>query len=789
MTLLFSLIGGLLVAVALQLVFANLGVAIGLSFLNWSPSEQRQAKATDKALSEDELSSEKSESNGSNPETSEQTKRSLPITHLLGFGVALGFSATIFIAALLSTEFSELIDPRRGIIFGLVVWATYWALFLWLSSTTIVGIADSLFSNVLVGGKQLLATIKQTVKQTVINPIEKRKEKATESSEQAILKELSEQVSQLASKQQELPALLAQQRQTLLEELEKRANVASESADAIAHSSTTSPAVAPSSKSESTSEPDSPIAAIPVTAAVTTPRTTLLSQLDLPSWQQILRRTLNQVDLSEWDVETIWEHVPITEENVQYATTQLKESAISVLPDTLSTTTTEPNTLPKEEDSIAEHSHFQEKPKQQTKQCAAVKAIETKLIAYCRYTNIDSLTPQKLTEKVKAQRIEQGLPEDFIALDELLDIDKIENTLRNRKKLSPQKRKQLLQALKSAWPTQPATAFLEPDEGELNENKSDKSEPDSNHLPSSDDLSFRTATEKAYKALENHIQSIDWSSVSLEDIKPEISLLLEQIERKGTLRSLDWNALTTRIQLLPTARAEVTTWLQTVLLSKVNTLRPVALSSAQNISSQLAEQITYYLHHQDKSALQPKQLMQNMTALVGSTIATFPQPATLLEEIPAIPTDFSADFSKLWDKDTWQQTLEARKDLTQDEIQQIITWGETFWQPKAAQLGTWLQAIQQEIRERVALPDPDSLVTPLSNALSKPIDTAREQILGQLATAQEKLRDQATDVKEDIQRQADAARRQVAIAAWWLFIALLSSGSAAASAGWLATRY
>ncbi|MGD1863068.1 MAG: hypothetical protein ACFB0D_00800 [Phormidesmis sp.] len=44
-------------------------------------------------------------------------------------------------------------------------------------------------------------------------------------------------------------------------------------------------------------------------------------------------------------------------------------------------------------------------------------------------------------------------------------------------------------------------------------------------------------------------------------------------------------------------------------------------------------------------------------------------------------------------------------------------------------------------------------------------------------------------MKVDIQRSADAARGQVAIAAWWLFIALVSSGSAAAGAGYLAATY
>ncbi|MEL6939771.1 MAG: hypothetical protein AAFO84_11325, partial [Cyanobacteria bacterium J06598_1] len=61
--------------------------------------------------------------------------------------------------------------------------------------------------------------------------------------------------------------------------------------------------------------------------------------------------------------------------------------------------------------------------------------------------------------------------------------------------------------------------------------------------------------------------------------------------------------------------------------------------------------------------------------------------------------------------------------------------------------------------------------------------------VGQIELAQTKVTERAAAVKAELQTQADAARRQVAIAAWWLFIALISSGSAAAGAGYLAAIY
>ena len=803
MIFLFSLVGGLLIAVTLQLLFAILGIALGLSFLDWSPNRE----LSDEVEHPDKLSKESSEQSSEefsgqsldastekplktpSAEQSKQSERSRPITHLLGFGITLAFSFTIFIAALISTEFSQLIEPRRGIIFGLIVWAIYWLLCLWLSATTLTGIADSLIGNAVAGGKQLIATLKQLFVKT-------GETKAEPSAEQTMLQQLSEQVDQLTNQQQEFPELLKHQRETLLAEIDKRTEPSANDADTITHPLAHHKDVATQTeiKIDRPSEASTDSAVTAVTASVAATQETLLSQLDLPSWQQILRHTLNKVDLSKWDVETIWQQVPISEEKVQHTATQLKESAIAILPDTA----TRNNASARRTSPIAKNTE------PSAKQLAAIQTIQTKLIAYCRYTNIESLTPEKLTEKIQTQREEH----DFLAETQLpvslLDVDEIASTLKRRKNLSAHRRNRLIQALKSAWPvvSEPAT-----------ETETD------------DSVSIRTTAEKtaekAYAVLDRRLQSIDWSKVSLEDIKPEINLMLEQLDNKGTLQAVDWQALTARIQLPATARKvvqeELTTWLQSTWDSKVRPLRPAAISTAKSLSnqitgqlsSQLSEQITQYLHHRQKSDLQPKQLMENMTQLVGSAIATLPSSTDLWHTTPWATTLWDTSF---WDKQTWKQALENRKDLTQEEIQQIIIWGETFWQPKAQQAENWLKTIQATVRNvgtsgtnltdghapnrslpNIHVPERDQFIEPLT----KPVDTVREQIVGQLSNIKGKLREKTADVRENIQdnirdsiqQQAEAARRQVAIIAWWLFIALLCSSSAAGSAGWLATQY
>ena len=193
MTLVFSLLGGLLIAAVMQLVFANLGVALGLTLLDFSPNSSSSRAAT---VSEND-NGEDGETQSDQSQATEDSL-SLPITHFLGFGVAIGLSAGIFVGTLLSVEFSGLLEPNRGIIFGLIFWSTYWLLFIWLCSTTITSITDSLIGGAIASGKQLISTVKQSVVES-----DGKANSATE--QQTAIKELTAEVSKLASTQDRIP--------------------------------------------------------------------------------------------------------------------------------------------------------------------------------------------------------------------------------------------------------------------------------------------------------------------------------------------------------------------------------------------------------------------------------------------------------------------------------------------------------------------------------------------------------------------------------------------------------
>ena len=316
------------------------------------------------------------------------------------------------------------------------------------------------------------------------------------------------------------------------------------------------------------------------------------------------------------------------------------------------------------------------------------------------------------------------------------------------------------------------------------------------------DSTLKENAESAYQAIEDQIRAVDWSAVSLEDIKPEINMMLEQIEREGTLRSLDWSTLSSRlnskIKLPATAKTEFIEWLQATWVARVQALRPVAAENAQNISKQLAKKITSYLQHQKKSGLQLEQIADSFTYFVSHSIALLAHPSELTTKTDLDRlVDGPQWMRSLWDIESWQQALEQRKDLTVEEIQQVLNWGEHVWQPKVHQLGLWLQAAQSEIREQLSfpvnsLPDVNLSAVHLPDVnlpSGKPLADVRQKIVEQINLAQKQAKERAIALKEDMQKQADATRRQVAIAAWWLFIALVSSGSAAVGAGWLAAVY
>lgn len=767
MEILFALFAGLLIATALQLLLTNLGIALGLTVLNWEPQRGPAPIAP--------------------TEPDHHSERSLPITHLVGAGVALSLSLVLFVASLLMTEFSQIAQPRRGSIFGIILWAAYWLLFAWLSSTTLSSIANSVLGTAIAGGRRLITTLRQAFQSKRPN---------FSDLEESLLHDLAAEVSRVSDLQQQLPELLKQQRETLIQEISDRTDLSPEQAESVVDEL----------------EP-SPTDMTGLTSS--TMNAGLLSQLNMPSWQQVVRQVLNRVDLSDIDVETLWQQVQsLGDTSHADGQTVAEDNATVVLLDAeefvrqAPTWTFHPEVLAEEfyerlydpeadpeqvkaQLSQLDRTHFVNwleargdlaaeriepiadqlnevqksiltaiaapadtaeplPPTTATEPALANAEVETalaatqeKLLAYCRYTNLDLLTPEGLTEKVHLIRQEQVLPERLsAAIARRLDFAAFNDVLARRQGMTPDRQQALQTALQTAWPQ------------EVNEAASAKQ-------------SALVWRKRAAQLVEKTLHSVDWSVVSLEDLKPE---LLNQLRSLDVSGEPDWAALRSQLQVPEAVQADLEEWLQDAWQQLRQPPRRWAQrvgQSTQSFAQQLSKQITQYLQFQDKTQFQPQQMVKDLAQILQRAVGMLPDWSNLPD---------LEDLSNLLDLKQLQQVLARRRDLTIEEIQQILSGLESAWQQTTQQLSTVAENLWAEARDLVK--------TEVSN-----LDSARQQVVEQVVETQQALQTQAEVMKADLQKQADAARRQVAIAAWWLFLSLLFSGAAAAVAGWLAVQY
>lgn len=627
MELVFSLIAGLIVAFAFQLLLANLGIALGLTVLDFSPKQGYSSDSVD---------------------------ISLPITHLLGIGVALTLSTVLFAAGLLTTEFSEIAEPRRGLIFGIILWATYWLLFVWLSSTTLSTLADSLFGAAFSNGRRLISTICQRVGS-----------KNSKSEEQTTLDNLADEVSELAKEQQLLPQRLAEQRELLLTEINRM---------------TSSPAPVENHIESSVVE----LEPTPVR-----PSPSLMSQLNLPNGRQLLQRvtdTIDIPDISDIDVHTLWRY--LRSDNTADAVRMDIEDYLhqtpvwmfqpDILKEVFYERIYDPDAAPelvKLQLANIDRTHLVDWLQERgdlaadqietiadqltnvkdrvlaalpSSQSADLEKVKDKLIAYCRYTNLDLLTPDALIEKTRSQLDNHGISGSF-----RLDLEEIEAVLARRQGLALADQRALMDALRSVLPRRSAP-------------------------------------------------------------------------RRWAVRSGQ---------------------------------------SAKNMAEHLATQVTHYLRHQDKTALNPAQMVRDLTQLAKTSAGSVSH--HLPDSLP----------DSLFDRTEWRQALEKRRDLTAEEIQQVLSGTESVWQQTLQQVNAWVDSSWTDVKDTLRSKN-DAL-----------LDTASQHLGKGFSAAQKTLETQVNAVKEDLQTQADAARGQVAIASWWLFTSLLLSGVSAATSGWLAVIY
>ncbi|PSB05848.1 hypothetical protein C7B62_24300 [Pleurocapsa sp. CCALA 161] len=132
-----ALLAGVVLAFAFQLLFTNLGVAIGISMAGGSS---------------DASSPSHSSSSHSSPGFGSTIKK---IGLLVGLGTLISVTLALFIGSLLAVKLGLFATPLSGAIVGLVIWAAFFALMMLLSSQAIGSLLGSI-ANTATSGIQMI---------------------------------------------------------------------------------------------------------------------------------------------------------------------------------------------------------------------------------------------------------------------------------------------------------------------------------------------------------------------------------------------------------------------------------------------------------------------------------------------------------------------------------------------------------------------------------------------------------------------------------------------------------
>ncbi|EGK85919.1 MFS transporter [Microcoleus vaginatus PCC 9802] len=128
-----ALIAGVVLACAFQLLLTNLSVAAGLSYMGQSHDDDGH----------------------------HSDSGSSPVRHIgrkVGTWTLITVTIALFFACLLAVKLSLISSPGLGAIVGLVVWATYFSMLVWVSSTTVGSLIGSVVNTATSGFQAIVGT-------------------------------------------------------------------------------------------------------------------------------------------------------------------------------------------------------------------------------------------------------------------------------------------------------------------------------------------------------------------------------------------------------------------------------------------------------------------------------------------------------------------------------------------------------------------------------------------------------------------------------------------------------
>lgn len=791
-------------ALAFQLLLTNLGVALGLTLLKLGP--QPSAPVAEPHTGPHTKTQSKAESD------SKDSKVGL----LAGLGGLLTVNTVLFASCFLAVKFSALQGALAGAALGSMIWSAYLLLLVWVSSTAIGTLFDTLLGTVSKLFRNLLGGLRSTI---AADP----SESSEPSLNQAVGSQLQATLAALESSSQ----LLAVRVVELSSGPSSGASSGGTDPDVVRYDQLIDALKAATSDQE----PDRPspddsaddateVMAEPLfkpasesghgqTASASSGLFSRLKQLDV---SELMQTALNRLDLSEEDIKTLWQ--------------QAQQFAAE-------------NRSSESSDSSGETS---------SKKTADFSIVRLEVEDYLSTLPADDFQPAKLKTEFR-DLLYDSEAEPSAVQAQLAELNSADFTdiLAHRQDIAPAQQQQIAGWLADVY--QDVLETLEADSLEADQ------------AASQEDMTDAIAT--LQDKLATYFRYTNTDKLTVEAIQPKLEALLDDSDRslahwQSESPPLDLASVETVLQRRSRLEPDQSATLLVELQSAWQRLAGQRSTAEDESSSQAVAAAIQQFFSELDGAPSLEDLRPNLLAFLASGLSGVGRRASnidwgsvaqQLQPSVQLPED-EIEALVRWLAERWRQPQRwsVRKALRQAKTQTGSALNQVMFQGKSV-----LEAIPTD--PEVALDLPDLELSQLTHQLEDLLDQAEsglaglgkslrsaashsnfEQMAGQtldtlrhqlqaldpehwaewlpdsvslpesvfeplkqrLVSTQQRLSDQIEEIQSQAlaearslklatQQQADSLRRRVAAAAWWVFAIGLTSGLSSALAGGLAS--
>jgi methionine synthase II (cobalamin-independent) len=835
-----TLLTGLLIAFAVQLLLTIFGIAAGVTAIGYLPTSDDESK-------DDESKDDESKSIGG------------VVGWAIGAGTLLTVNVVLFVACFLAVKLSFSSSLVIGAILGVVIWAAYFLIWVWVSSQAVSSLLGAVFGTLTFGLQGLMTTVMDAV-------LGRKKQSITDT----LREQIATQESALKALQQEISTTDDKTQATVLETLQNYlqtlpppqldlTTIRNELAEVIRRSDLRTVATG-----------------VPVE----------FSRFELParSRQALSSLISDRTDFSKRDVdqlldqlESVWQE-GMSESSQTSPQSQLLDFLQSAKPEVLTQQLTEwlPKQLPRhaEQASIAssDSQGVASSDLQETIQSLDLKQLARTVLRRVDLSDWDvskilgqlrslvgepsapvnliqadvedyllNAYPWQLTRKTVQQEFRDVIydpdadPAEILKQLALLNAEYLTQVLQKRDDLKPAKLTKVVDRLESV--RQEILTEIQASENKSNQEIYTEANTLWNRLENyTSDISEKLTAKNIQRQVKQFVKECQSDLADLKPVLPtfdrtnieqrlmdrqdlsekRIQQVVEQLEKA-------WNRLSESDS--KPIYAATTIHRSTVPIHSLSKAPKRFALRTKTSERDLLETLTDYLSHTDKEELTPENIQHDLQQLLHSS-------KSKLEHL-------GDRFSHL-DRTTLISLLSQRQDLTETEANQIVEQIESNLQQFTEQLQQIQQQLQttiantvtqlsdrltslelsdldydrlkQDIQSLLAAPQAgiaslrhslsavnrdsileflksrDDLSESIAHRIADHIDSARLALSQQAQHLQQETQQRLEALKQQAQHQVEETRKGVATAAWWLFSIAFTSAITSAIAGGLAVK-